>query len=461
MDPESQTSSTGTTETNQVPKAHHTVSLYVSVVSVVFFTTALIGIIVGYLTITNSQNTVNDITGQLRTSIFNNCYRECMKTIDDATMSLLVAANNENAISYVNDEKPDTVLFNKTLTVAIIDTTTNFLPIKRSILGFNNNKTVQLGPPSPGQPRTKFYVPIQNPGSLYWIAPIYTSAIRTYVIPLTLPTWKNYLPGQTGQGPPDASYVVTLSIASLDAFLKTVTITPNGAIMLINGFTGTMLASSISNVSFNANTSLPYPAIGNPSPLISDTVQYLVDKFSTNRTFQTLYKDSSSAMISGKYNNGQDDILVNAYWIYNSTTNLNWLLVLAIPSNDFDGAIRQTLKMSIVAIVSICVGGFLLAIGLSRYITLPIWKLTKAMEEATKFDFSALKEGHLKERSYLTEIGTMQTVFNTMIVKFASAIKTNASLMKGPGVSSTMSQSQHTTGGVPVSAGRLSRAQGP
>ncbi|KAJ3072545.1 hypothetical protein HDU99_002170, partial [Rhizoclosmatium hyalinum] len=94
--------STATTESHKVPKATLKLSLCVCIVSVVVLMTTLVGIIVCYLSVTNAQNTVNQITDQLRASIFENCFHEVEKTVNDATKALELAAKNNNAIAIVN-----------------------------------------------------------------------------------------------------------------------------------------------------------------------------------------------------------------------------------------------------------------------------------------------------------------------------------------------------------------------
>ncbi|KAJ3072546.1 hypothetical protein HDU99_002171, partial [Rhizoclosmatium hyalinum] len=471
-----------TTESQKVPRATIKVSLYVSVVSVVFLMTALIGIIVGYLTITNAQNTINNITDQLRSAIFDRCYQECQKTVDDTTKALSMASNGLNAMTVATNVNPTApigdakllweyyqigrqypalycigmVKFNwgfqyngKTNVqgalsvftglqpnkVQIIDSTTNFTASNRIITSSNSNGTLSLGPSFTTPFWGVTYVAATNP---IWTKPTFVANLRTFLIPLMLPIWTNPAAAKA-----DSAYFVTLSIANLDAFIRSVKVTPNGIVYLVDGSTGNMLAASLPDISQNVNKSSAYPSIGNPNALVSGSMTYLVSTFAVNAT-AGVFTIPKNETIAGKYNNGNDDILVNAAWIYDPKTNLRWFLVLAIPSNDFDAVIRETMRNSIITIVVICVSALALGLILSWLITAPLRKLTKSMEEATKFDFSALKEGFLKDRSYLTEIGVMQTVFNAMIVKFADAIKANASLKGSNAVTgSTQRKTSH------------------
>ncbi|ORY42008.1 hypothetical protein BCR33DRAFT_718640 [Rhizoclosmatium globosum] len=438
--------STATTESHKVPKATLKLSLCVCIVSVVVLMTTLVGIIVCYLSVTNAQNTVNQITDELRASIFQNCFHEVEKTVNDATTALMLAAKNHNAIAIVNksdsksfigdadliwdyytiskmypailfnvglvffnfgfqfngksDVQSTVVIYGPSNMVQVIDASTNFTTMNRLVKGqtASNNGQLIFGNPFQGASRSNSAILQKVPGAPTWTQPVFAPTLKTFLVPFMLTTWKNQIPGTPGPGNPDVAVFITLSISSLDAFLKTVPVTNNGVIALIDGATGNMLAASIPGISQNVNKSTAYPAIGNPNTLVSDSVSYLIASFSTNNTVLD----------------------------YNDTTDLHWFLLLAIPSNDFDGAIKAT--------TLICVSALGLSIALS-------WFITPLSEQATKFDFSALKEGILKERSNLAEIGVMQTVFNAMIVKFADAIKANASL-KGSFNNATTKSSQ-------------------
>ncbi|KAJ3096574.1 hypothetical protein HDU97_005775, partial [Phlyctochytrium planicorne] len=144
-----------------------------------------------------------------------------------------------------------------------------------------------------------------------------------------------------------------------------------------------------------------------------------------------------------------DDILVNGHWISDPTTGIKWLLLLSIPSNDFLSVIRITFRNAIIFIVVFCVASLIIAGLLSWYLTAPLAKLAQSMVAATGFDFSDLKDGYLERRSFITEIGRLQGVFEEMLRKFATAIKSNKGLMQAKGLSSgpqSQSQGQQSTG---------------
>ncbi|KAI8590391.1 hypothetical protein BDZ88DRAFT_109092 [Geranomyces variabilis] len=69
------------------------------------------------------------------------------------------------------------------------------------------------------------------------------------------------------------------------------------------------------------------------------------------------------------------------------------------------------------------------AIGLVVAITIPIRQLTRAMVDATKMDFSAVRNGYLHNKSWISELREMQNVFGIMLSKFSGAIERNKKLL--------------------------------
>ncbi|KAJ3099862.1 hypothetical protein HK100_004823, partial [Physocladia obscura] len=321
-----------------------------------------------------------------------------------------------------------------------LDYTTNYSSRVLGITGVNANSTISWGAYS-AKKRDLVDITKEFPSAVLqsdetvqyspwpiWLPATYISPDLGVVLPVWLMRYNGYAANTLVSGNPDTIFSSSMSISQLDLFLAKLTVTTNGFIALIDG-TGIMLASSLPNISRNSTTFERYPAIGNSNSLLSTAATYLAKSYGTNSSqVQSITKTSN---LQTAFNDGSDDILVNAGWIYNATTGLEILILLVIPSNDFESEIRQTIKNAIIAIVVICIGGLILAISFAWFISQPLRKLTKSMEEASNFDFSVLKEGYLKERSYIREIGAMQTVFNTMLVKFAAAIKSNQNLMKG------------------------------
>ncbi|KAJ3411724.1 hypothetical protein HDV05_001784 [Chytridiales sp. JEL 0842] len=315
------------------------------------------------------------------------------------------------------------------------DASTNFILRGSQVLGVNNDYTLQLNSTttvirSDWIPNLRFPVLGKNgisPGQAFWTTPIYTPIFRTFLIPMFWPVWRGFPIGVAGEGNYHAAHFVMLSIKSLDNFLQTVQLTPNGVLALVDGNTGNMLASSAPGISQNGTQNSVFTAINNPNALVSTAASFLAT-LQGNGTIQSI---QSFAPQQFSFPALGDDILVNAVWFVEESKGLKWLLVLIIPSNDFLAGIKQSLRDIIIFVCCFCVGVFLVGLLLSWAITAPLRMLKNVMTQATNFDFSALQSGYLSRRSWLAEISTMEDVFNAMMVKFAEAIKSNRKLVTG------------------------------
>ncbi|KAJ3191275.1 hypothetical protein HK101_007924 [Irineochytrium annulatum] len=469
----------GSTPRGLAKKAKVRLPLYVSITCVVFFLTTLLGSIVGYITISKSLRTIDDITSQIRLAILNRASEAVNNTITESMRVLQVKSNNVRVFNFVNSinrgawmanpemianhyqaADPFSSLENSGIVfqadgngnqsymaayprgqqVYFQDATTDYTLKAAAVLGINADSSLNLNQTfttvrDDWIPNVKWPVLASNgltPGQPFWAPPIFTPIFKTFLIPLFWPVWANSSLGTVTSGNYYAAHFVMLSIKSLDTFLQSITVSPNGVVALIDGNTGNMLASSVRGISQNGTTPTTFPAIGNPNNLVSAAATYLATAFSSgDGSIQGIPLSSTAAALSTTFHSGAigDDVLVNAVWLTNPTTGLKWLLLLAIPSNDFVAVIRATMQQAIIFIVAFCVLALIVAILLSWAITSPLRYLSKAMGQATQFDFSALRDGYLDQRSAVSEIGQLQGAFNEMMIKFASGIEQNKALM--------------------------------
>ncbi|KAI8847393.1 hypothetical protein BC829DRAFT_490711 [Chytridium lagenaria] len=391
--------------------------LFVLIVSVVVIMTSVIGAVVGYLTLTNTGHSINDITNQMRLSILD-------RSLDSVNATLTQTI--KNALQYQTIEAAG-VLFQQDAAgnsdylaayprwgqIYFQDRSTNFTLRSSRVESVGQGYSLQLNTTvfplvrSDWIPNLRFANLGNNgivPGRPFFTAAIYTPVVRTFLLPLMWPMWQNRPLGVVGPGNYWAAHFCMLSIKTLDDFLQTVTTSKNGVVALIDGSNGLMLASSIAGISQNGTQNSRFTAIGNPNNLVTPPPPF-----------------SPAPLETGL----GDEILVNAAWIRDETTGLKWLLVLAMPSDDFLSVIKGTTRFTIIFIVCTCVAAAVLAALLSWAISAPLMTLAKTMMQATQFDFSALSDGYLDKRSSVTEIGRVQGVFNEMMIKFAGAIKSN------------------------------------
>ncbi|KAJ3110887.1 hypothetical protein HDU96_006164 [Phlyctochytrium bullatum] len=468
------------------------------IVILVTVMTASVGVGVGMLTINKSKESIMDITSQLRSSILDQTAAAVKSTLAEAKDALEAKIRDMTLAQFVNNNtdpdwisRPDilslfysgatsvkylegmpanaplikclsgmTMFFNNanpTRQAAIVvnprrklvyyqNTETNFILMQRDILAVNNvyglelsqNNSISSTRYSPGSFYASTTSLFSNSPQPAFSALSYAGALGTYVTHILWPVWKDLPILTKGPGPFYACFSVFFSIMTINNFMANLRVSPSGLVALVERSTGRMIASSFPGISQNGTEDFRFPAIGNPNGLVSSATSYLANTYG-NGTVQSIPVTNRTYDLS--FSRGGDDILVNAAWIEEGES-LDWLLMVIIPSNDFLSTIKTTTTQTIVFVVCICIASVLVAIVLAWAITTPLMKLAKAMTEATQFDFSALSEGYLKERSFVSEIGRLQGVFNEMMVKFADAIRKNKSLLS-PGTAASC----HAPGG--------------
>ncbi|KAJ3093653.1 hypothetical protein HDU96_002114 [Phlyctochytrium bullatum] len=139
-----------------------------------------------------------------------------------------------------------------------------------------------------------------------------------------------------------------------------------------------------------------------------------------------------------------------------------WTLIAA-PLGDYTGGIEQTsvelrerLANNTKLMVGIGAGVVLAFVILWFPITIftigrPLRSLAKHMEEIARFDFGSLRGKERNQRSFIKEIGMMQTAYWQMILKFANGIRENRAVMangKSTGGGAAHVTSHHEYGGV-------------
>ncbi|KAI9344349.1 hypothetical protein BDR26DRAFT_214259 [Obelidium mucronatum] len=184
------------------------------------------------------------------------------------------------------------------------------------------------------------------PGSPYFTAPLYSKPQSSFLIPVIHHTWKNFPAGSPSYGTPDTCTFVTLSLTAIETSLKAIPVTPNSILSIVDGNTGNMIATSAAaaapplnaSSSFNVNNQgTLYPALANPNKMVSASVSYLVTKWSSFNTIQSIRKlgRTEGSFVSSDGDWGE--VFVSAAWISDISLGLNWLLIQSVPASDFEG----------------------------------------------------------------------------------------------------------------------------
>ncbi|RKO86944.1 hypothetical protein BDK51DRAFT_33945 [Blyttiomyces helicus] len=214
-----------------------------------------------------------------------------------------------------------------------------------------------------------------------------------------------------------------LQTSGMETFLQMLQLTPKSIVSLW-GLDGLMWAANqnITTTLNPAKTALTaVSALNCTNELVSTTAKYLLANYGSFNVPQ----DTSLRI---QYSDGY--LLANTRMI-DDGRGLQILLVVTLPESDYLAKITATKNQVIRVAVGVAVAMLILGVAVSFLITMPVRRFVTIMQQATAFDFSALHQGYIEDRSYVMEISHMQDVFETMLKKFAHAIKASNSLAQG------------------------------
>ncbi|KAJ3331455.1 hypothetical protein HDU76_003151 [Blyttiomyces sp. JEL0837] len=217
---------------------------------------------------------------------------------------------------------------------------------------------------------------------------------------------------------------------SLDPLFDNIKVTANTHVFMMDVNNGNLLANSVPHtVSKVANYTDPLrPVIQFTPDTTNDTTVNAIGQVLRSRYGNySLVPNTGSTITFETTMNGQS-------WFINLKhldEPINWMLVVAIPRSDFFEKTDNAGRLAIILSVVIGVVGILLAALASWIAMRPLHQLTKAMENLTKLDFSALEGDILNSRSLMAEVRDLQTTFATMCKAFASGIRRNKALTAG------------------------------
>ncbi|KAJ3225854.1 hypothetical protein HDU78_010515 [Chytriomyces hyalinus] len=206
-------------------------------------------------------------------------------------------------------------------------------------------------------------------------------------------------------------------------------------------------------------------AVDASHPRIHFTANFLKDKLAVGKTDFSVLEGSFEA----------DDMYFQVRALAQEP---RYVIVNGAPKTDYTGDIAavltqldETLKSNVEKIVAISVAVFVIMVLISCIltyfsVTVPLAKITAIMVEvrvgikhsvfstnlltphsyskATSFDFTAFKAMEKQKGNFITELGTMEKVFYTMIEKFAQSIKANRELSTGHNNNQTSQSGRNT-----------------
>ncbi|KAJ3149546.1 hypothetical protein HDU89_003597 [Geranomyces variabilis] len=208
-------------------------------------------------------------------------------------------------------------------------------------------------------------------------------------------------------------------LSEYSRLLAKVPVTPN-TIISIWDHRSVMVAANRDGLVFNATSGVAYDPATHPLDVIAVPARAAISATAGNWSAVPAALSQSHSTSIGK--------VWTELRALRDEHSLQWFVLICIPESDIMGPIVASRKKVIGTSVGVAVCMLAFAAAMSFFVTAPLRKLTGIMQQATGMDFSALQSGYLNQRARITEIATMQTVFSSMMEKFASAIKANRAL---------------------------------
>lgn len=153
-------------------------------------------------------------------------------------------------------------------------------------------------------------------------------------------------------------------------------------------------------------------AIASQNDLIRETSQYLQHKF------QSLDQITRSQQLQFQSHSERQYIQVTPW---RDELGLDWLIVIVVPESDFMGQIhRNTVTTIVLCVISLAIA-IILGLFTSRWITVPIFRLTEASQAISGGNL----EQHVKIKS-IHELDILAHAFNSMAAQLQASFNTLA-----------------------------------
>ncbi|KAJ3268619.1 hypothetical protein HK104_005329, partial [Borealophlyctis nickersoniae] len=200
----------------------------------------------------------------------------------------------------------------------------------------------------------------------------------------------------------------------------------NGSVVFVfdSRLGGSMIASSVFGSTMDIASMGTYRVDTAPNITVSQVGRYLKSLHSGDWTLMPPSSTHKATLQDGR------EWYIGTQQIRPDYIN-TWQVVVAIPREDFFGAIDTSIQKSVVIIAVLSCVGVVLIGGVSFLLTVPLKRVGNRMAEVTQMKFSALEQGRLNRRSIIKEIASLEDTFHLMVMAFASGIRKNADLVQG------------------------------
>ncbi|NET38470.1 MAG: HAMP domain-containing protein, partial [Cyanothece sp. SIO1E1] len=203
---------------------------------------------------------------------------------------------------------------------------------------------------------------------------------------------------------------IELTLAQISEFLRSLRISPSGEAFIIER-SGDIIATSTTEPPFTMTDEEVQERLSvtqSSKPLIQATATHLLDKFDS---FSQIGQQTYSAF---DLNRQRHLVQVSPF---SDGRGLNWLIVVVVPEADFMAQINANTRLTIL----LCVGALgvaaLLGLYTSRWIALPISRLSQASQaiaQSARSESASRKIAQTVEVNSIQEFKTLAQSFNQM-----------------------------------------------
>ncbi len=385
----------------------------------------------GWLSLRNGRIAVNDVAAQLRAEVTSRIQQHIHSFIETPhQINQLNLDAIRLGILNVQDEVSLRSYFSKQLQTFDKISYIQFASEQKTFIGVerldDGKLQVRISNQSTGY-NFHSYAPSEfgEPTKLLKITPNYDPRTRPwYIAPVRArkPTWtKIYTYFDTPKLAITAAQPVygkdnkligilgsDLTLSKINQFLGSLKIGKSGQTFIVER-SGELVANSTPEPPFIVSNGVPKRIIATQSNnvLIRSTARYLKERFGD------LSKIDSSQQLDFAIDGERQFLQVTPF---SDSRGLDWLIVVAVPEADFMEAINANTRYTVLLCFGALVVATALGIVTSRWIVVPIQRLSKAAEALSRgeWDSTALDPQLVASVERSDEVGVLARSFNTM-----------------------------------------------
>ncbi|RKO83136.1 hypothetical protein BDK51DRAFT_38271 [Blyttiomyces helicus] len=240
----------------------------------------------------------------------------------------------------------------------------------------------------------------------------------------------------TPNTPTHVCQTASLADVTITPYLEDSLPSPNAVITFFNAKTGQMYASSVASSLKMPNLTGTWTLETSPNITVSQLGTFLLSRFGSYASITENMTMTATLSDGKQWYIGVSPIAPDNY--------NNWLIVVAFPRADFFAQRRRSGDYYVVRVVACQTTED----SDHKYRVTHADEVQKYLKQydgrpslTRTLNHSELEDGQLEHRNIITEIGSLENSFATMVKAFAVGLKKNAELVRGTGGSNIPSKS--------------------